>query len=271
MEITSVDSSKFPVLAFYLNVKNGDGRPIYGLDENNFTITEDSAPVKNFSASWLKNRAPSISAVFCIDRSAESKEHYNETIYISDLILKKMNKSDAVKITNFNGAIWHGNNFDWSRRRSIKALKEYRYGNGKNTGSVLYNAISDLAPRFTKRAVVLITDGSVAEDSFNRYSTRNIINFSREHYVPVYIFSFNEPHPYLKNIAEETGGAVFRPGRINNFKMLYEQIKKSEEYRYVLVYSTHKPEQYTTWWSDVKIEIKHKNQSGVEWGGYYVK
>ncbi|MBN2158303.1 MAG: hypothetical protein JW807_02830 [Spirochaetes bacterium] len=270
LEITSVDTSSFPVVAFYLNVRNRDGSPLYGLDQSNFMVTEDSAPVTNLFTDYLKKLLPSASIALCVDRSRKAKEFRGDLPWVADFILKKMRKNDSLEVLNFSGETWVGNKFDWSRRRALKALTKRNYGKGKNFGKALYGAISDLAPRLNRRGLVLVTDGSVDENSFATYTPENIIHYAKSHYIPIHIISFREPDRLLSDIAEGTGGAVYRPRDLDGLRSIYGKIKGSEEYRYVLVYSTFKPKSFRGWWADVKIEVSHKGQKGVEWGGYFV-
>ena len=270
LEITSVDLASYPVVAFYVNVRNRDGSPLYGLDKTNFTVTEDSALITNLYADYMKRLAPSVSIALCVDRSAKAEDFHGDLSWTAEFILQKMRKNDSLEVLNFNSESWVGNTFDWSRRRALRALKEREYGEGKNIGKALYNAITDLVPRLNRRGVVMVTDGSVREDSFRNYTPTNIIRYARSHYIPIYIISFKEPHETLRSIAAETGGAVFRPKDQDGLRSLYSRIKNSEEYRYVLVYSTFKLKSFAGWWSDVKIEVDHKGQKGVEWGGYFV-
>ncbi|MCP4138635.1 MAG: VWA domain-containing protein [bacterium] len=270
IEITSVDTEKFPVVAFYASVRTRDGKPVYGLGSSNFKITDDNAKVSSVYTGYLKKKKPSVSMVFCVDRSKSNSGYHNELPWVADFVLKKMRKNDAVRVMNFNSKTWQGNEFDWSRRRTIKALRKREYGRGKITGKALYNAVSDLLMKFNRRAVVLITDGSVEDDSFARYTARNVIEYAREHYVPIYIISLKKADPILKEIAEETGGALYGPRDLDGLRGIYKRIKGAEEYRYVLVYSTFKPASFKGWWSNVKLEVDYKGQKGVEWGGYFV-
>lgn len=270
LEITSIDLASFPVVAFYINVRNRDGSPLYGLDKTNFTVTEDSALITNLYSDYLKRLTPSVSIALCVDRSAKAEDYHGDLAWTAEFILQKMRKNDSIQVINFNSESWVGNKFDWSRRRTLRALKERDYGDGKNFGKALYNAIGELVPRLNRRGVVMVTDGSVDADSFKTYTATNIIRFARSHYIPVYIISFKEPHELLRSIALETGGAVYRPRDLDGLRSIYSKIKNSEEYRYVLVYSTFKHRSFAGWWSDVKIEASHKGQKGIEWGGYFV-
>ncbi|HPC42912.1 MAG TPA: VWA domain-containing protein [Spirochaetota bacterium] len=270
LEITSVDLGSFPVVAFYVNVRNRDGSPLYGLDKTNFTVTEDSALITNLYTDYLKRLAPSVSIALCVDRSVRAEDHHGDLPWTAEFILQKMRKNDSLEVLNFNSETWIGNKFDWSRRRALRALRERDYAEGKNVGKALYDAVGDLVPRLNRRGVVLVTDGSVDDNSFRSYTPTNIIRFARSHYIPIYIISFKEPHELLRSLASETGGAIFRPRDVDGLRSIYSRIKNSEEYRYVLVYSTFKLRSFAGWWSDVKIEVNHKGQKGVEWGGYFV-
>ncbi len=270
VEITSVDLKSFPVVAFYVNVRNREGSPLYGLDASNFLITEDGAPITNLYTDYLKRLLPSASISLLVDRSEEAAGLHNDYPWAADFILTKMRKNDSIKVTNFHGDTWAGSDFDWSRRRTLRALKKTGYGGGKNLGKALYGAVGDLIPRLNRRGVVLLTDGRADDASFETYTVENVIGYARSHYIPIYIISFREPDPVLKDIAESTGGALYRPRQVDGMKSIYGKIKNSEEYRYVLVYPTFKLPAFRGWWSDVRIEVEHRGQKGVEWCGYFM-
>lgn len=270
LEITSVDAKSFPVVAFYVNVKGRDGRAVYGLRPENFSITEDNSEIVSFQTDYLKSRATSASFVMAVDRSQGMSGYHKDIPWLAEFILRVMKKNDSVEILNFNEQVWPGNSFDWSRRRTLAAIEKMEYGNGKQTGPALYQAITDLIPRADRRGVVLITDGSVNDDSFKQYTPDTIISYANEHYIPVYIISMKNADPEITRIAAETGGKVIRPSEIESLRKLYSNIKSSEEYRYVLVYNTYKLPSFKGWWVDVKLEVKYKGQIGNEWGGYFV-
>lgn len=273
LEITSVDVRKFPVVAFYVNVRQKDGRPVYGLKQDNFKIIEDKAKISGVYINYIKDKTRSLSLALCVDRSKSSKKYHKDMPWTSEFILKKMRKNDRLEVLNFNKDVWVGNKFDWSRRRSLKAIKKSEYNNGKNIGKVLYTAITDLIKKENRRAVILLTDGAVNSDSFAVYSERNIINYAKSHFIPVYAIYYKEKNSSLQNICKETGGALIKASQINLLQSIYSKVKKSEEHRYVIVYSSFKDNRtnkYTDWWSEVTIEVDLKSQKGIEWGGYFI-
>ncbi len=78
VDITAVDTGSFPVAAFYVNVRDRGGVPVYGLKPSNFTITEDRALIANHSVNYIKDQPRSSSMVLCIDRSRQSAPHRND-------------------------------------------------------------------------------------------------------------------------------------------------------------------------------------------------
>ena len=270
VELSVVDVRKFPVVALYLNIKDRSGKPVYGLTRENFRVTEDGAKIYGLYSDYLKNKNASASMVMCVDRSEGMRQYHNDIPWAAEFILKKMRKNDSLKLLGFHGDYWTENEFDWSRRRALKALKKRDYGKGRDIGRALYNALSDCMARTNRRGVILVTSGESTDGSFGRYTAKNIIDFARGHYIPIYIISFGGKDPVLSKIAVETGGAIYTTREVDGLRGIYDRIRNADEYRYVLVYSTFKTKSVRGWWADVKIEIDNRGLKGSEWGGYFV-
>ncbi|MGQ9843860.1 MAG: VWA domain-containing protein [Spirochaetota bacterium] len=270
IEVTNVDAKKFPTVAVYCNIRDRYGRPIYGLTQENFTIIEDGATITNLSADYLKNMMPAVSMVMCVDRSSSLKNYHNDVPWLAEFILQKMHKNDKLKIINFADDTWVSNPYDWSRRRALKALKTFDYGKGRDIGKALYTALSDVLAEMSRRGVILITSGEATENDFKAYSPDVIIDYAKSHFIPVYIFTLKTKSQILTRIAQETGGAIFKGNELDGLRAVYDTIKKSNDYRYVLLYSTFKMKSLRGWWSDLTVNVSYKGQKGTEWAGYFV-
>jgi VWFA-related protein len=270
VEIQSVDIKKYPMVAYYVAVRDRSGKPVYGLTTEDFEVVEDGARIRNPYITYLRDSEPSITAAIAVDRSVQSKPYAAQVGWAAEFVLKKLHKNDAVTVIQFNKDYWTGNNFDWSRRRALKALSENAYAEGKAFGRTIYNAVGELAPRINRRACIVITDGSIDNDSFRQYSEQRVIDYASEHFVPVYFVVFKQADPSLERIARSTGGAVIRASQLDTLDSLYERIKRAEEYRYAIVYRSFKGDDFADWWSDISIKVNLKGVSGVEWFGYFV-
>ncbi len=269
MEITSVDTRDYPTVAVHLNVRGRNGMPVFGLTKDNFRVTEDGVNVNRVSVDYLKTREPSASIVLCLDRSKSAATYRGEMPWASEFILQRMRKNDSIKVVNFNRDFWTGNDFDWSRRRSLRAIGGGEHGRTSDYGNALYNAVNDLLPKLNRRAVVMLTDGAMTGDSFRKYSPEYITEYARGHYIPVYVVTFRDSPDELRRIAEDTGGALFRARDVAELRGLYDRIRNAEEYRYLLLYRSYKLPAFRGWWSDTHITVEYRGQKGVEWGGYF--
>lgn len=270
VEITSVEARDYPTVAVFLNVRNRSGGPIYALRKENFRVTEDDAPVARLGVDYLKTVNQSASIVLCVDRSVENRVNHAELPWAAEFVLKNMRRNDRIKLVNFNSDYWMGSDFDWSRRRTLEALRENRYGAGRNIGAALYNAVTDLIHRESRRGVVLLTAGPADSQAFQQYSAQYVAEYARSHYIPIYIVTFRDRDPVLAKIARDTGGDIFRVQEIDGLRRIYDRIRGSEEYRYVLLYRSYKLPSFKGWWSDIRIELNYRGQRGFEWGGYFV-
>ncbi len=272
LDITSIDTSNYPRVAIYLNVRERSGSPVYGLLSKNFKVTEDNSSIGRINANYLKKRKfKSTSFVFLIDRRSIMSGRHGDIPWVADFVLKKMHKNDRAMIMNYNGRVWRGSKFDWSRRRALRELKKRNYGAGDSLGDALYRSVSELINRLDRRSVFLITDGREGNSSFHKYPPDVIIDYAKSHFVQINIATFSKPSPTLKRIAKETGGRVMLVCNVDGLRKLYGRVKNSLEYRYVLLYTSSKKIPYKGWWTDLKVEVDYRGEKGIEDGGYFAK
>jgi DNA-binding beta-propeller fold protein YncE len=270
VDIVSVDTSQFPTVAWYVHVRGARRQPRLRPGRQEFQDHRGQRSHTEHPYRLPEEQVKSVSAVLCVDRSSANRRNHKDLQWITDFYLKKMHTNDTVKLINFSGDVWEGNRFDWSRRRTLKAIQNGEYGRGKKMGKAMYNGLTDLVPRLNRRALMVLTDGSVDDDSFDQYSPRTIIHFARSHFIPIYIVSIQEPDGALVEIARQTGGDIIRPGQMVKMRDIYQSIKNSEEYRYVLIYNTLKTGDFRGWWSNVRLEVDYRGMKGLQWGGYFV-
>lgn len=270
LSIYSVDLNSFPTVAFFVAVRQQDGTPVYGLKASDFAVIEDSAPITQLHIDYFNKQDRGLRLVFCVDSSAGMEKWRDELLWSADLILREFRRNDSVKVLNFNDDYYTANDYDWSRRRTMKAMEDKKFAGGRRIGRVLYNSVTDLVKKDEKRGVILFTDGTVTENDFSQYSINCVIGYARNHFVPITIVSLGSHSDILQRIATSTGGEFILARDMDRLKGVYGHMKKQEENRYVVLYQTFKNSEFSGWWSDVTIEVESKGQSGLGWGGYFV-
>lgn len=271
LDITSIDAASYPTVAIYLNVRDRSGNPIYGLRSSNFKIKEDNSYSGRVYTNYLKNRKfNSASFVFLIDRRNSMRGSHGDIPWVADFVLKKMRVNDRAMIMNYNSGVWPGSKFSWSRRKALKEIRKRSYGAGDALGDALYRSVSELVPRLDHRSVFLVTRGKPENGAFDKYSPDVIIDYARAHFVQINIATFSKPNATLTRIAKETGGKIMRVSDVHGLRKIYDRVKKSPEYRYVLIYKSTKKVPRGEWWTDLKVEVEYRGQRGMEEGGYFV-
>ncbi len=149
---------------------------------------------------------------------------------------------------------------------------------GGNTA--LYDAIATYLSRIQdnsgRKVLVLFTDG---EDSDSRLTVSEALNLVRSSSVTVYPIAFSGSFPagssrgilpmaFLRQLAEMTGGQVFRPTTSNDLPEVYEKILGELRAQYVLGFASDRPAGDGKF-RKLKVEVKTKRLKVRHRAGYY--
>lgn len=149
---------------------------------------------------------------------------------------------------------------------------------GGNTA--LYDAIATYLSRVQdnsgRKVLVLFTDG---EDSDSRLTVSEVLTLVRSSSVTVYAIAFSggfpagssrgiRPLAFLRELAEMTGGQVFRPATSKDLPQIYEKILDELQAQYVLGFASDRPLGDGKF-RKLKVEVKGKGLKVRHRAGYY--
>ena len=138
-------------------------------------------------------------------------------------------------------------------------------------GSAVYDAVSLATQKLmdsgdetpVRRVIILITDG---EDNQSRITRHELIDAANHAEVTIYAISSNFSNiqtrgdNVLRQFADETGGRVFFPGKIENVSREFKQIEQELRAQYVLSY---KPADFIADGHYRRIQITDHNGKGI--------
>jgi Ca-activated chloride channel homolog len=108
-------------------------------------------------------------------------------------------------------------------------------------GTALYDAVmyslDRLRDRPGRKALVLLSDG---DDTASAADKSQVVALSKSLEVSIYavgIQGFDTPRGFLKNLAEDTGGAYYFPNKTNELIKVFEAISKDLKNNYLVAYS----------------------------------
>jgi len=247
METVEVNVVELPV-----SVSDGSGNPISNLEEKNFSVFENTKPMKISSFNFAANLP--ISAGVLIDQSGSMEERMEGAKEAAIGFFRRIiKKNDRAFVGAFAG--------DPSKNApfvsEIGTLEAQVNAIGKASGSTaLYDAIITGLYRFRnvqgRKALIVITDGT---DTSSRLTYDDMLTYARASRVPLYFIGigFGLSDSSMKNLAAETGGVAYFVRNVKQLDDAYAQLEKDLRSQYLLSYHTESDKKDTKYRT---IEVK---------------
>ena len=272
VQIESVDASKFPEVTVELKVENRHRQPVVGLELENFYFTENKRGVSNlqYIGSAANNTYADITII--IDRSSSMKDYDSEIETAVKEIAASMGgrgtlrvvSAGAIPVTEYTGNPQGVSEF------TVGALKSQT---AKNVPAdlAIRLAANDLINAAKKRAIILISDGTVTTSSFEKYTLselsaylcNNSIDFSM---IQVSQGAVSPEYDYLINNSSGDQYYVFRPEGLG---LVVQDIINLPQGTYQLKYVSAMQTNFGQKYLPVEAEVYLMNRSGRDESGYF--
>ena len=272
VQIEQVDASKFPVVTVEVKVENRHRQPVVGLELENFYFTENKRAVSNlqFIGSVANNSYADITII--IDRSSSMKEYDSEietavkeiAASMQDRGTLRVISAGAVPVTEYEGKPSGVSSF------TVEALKT-PIAKSVPADLAIRLASNELINAAKKRAIIMISDGSVTESTFAKYTlselsaylSNNSIDFS---FVQVSQGAVSREYDYLINNSSGEQYYVFRPEGLGS---IVKDIINLPQGVYQLKYVSALNKSFGQKYLPVETEVYLMNRSGRDESGYF--
>lgn len=250
-----------------VSVFDRNGLYIPGLRQNDFKIYEDGVEQ---SIAYFGTADKPFTVALLIDTSPSTEYKIDEIHRAAEAFVEQLNPQDQVIVIEFNSSVKVQTEVTNDREKIRKAIYRAKFGDGTS----LYNAVDEALRKQLSRiegrkAVVLFTDGVDTTSRKNSYdSTLNYAEESDSLIFPVYYNTYFDNRmaggggggwgniwggppargttaeeyalgrKYLEDLAEATGGRVFRPeatpgGLTRAFEGIAEELRRQYNIGYV--------------------------------------
>jgi Ca-activated chloride channel homolog len=248
-----------------VSVFDRNGLYIPGLRQNDFKIFEDGVEQ---TIAYFGTQDKPFTVALLIDTSPSTQYKIDEIHRAAEAFVDKLQPQDSVIVIEFNSSVKVQTQATNDREKIYKAINRAKFGDGTS----LYNAVDEaLRKQLSKiegrKAVVLFTDGVDTTSRKNSYE--GTLNFAEESdalIFPIYYNTYFENRArniggwpdiwgsppmigttaeeyargrqYLQDLAEATGGRVFRPeatpgGLTRAFEGIAEELRRQYNIGYV--------------------------------------
>ena len=241
-----------------LNVRviDRNNRPINGIRQSDFQVTEDGVPQPIFS--FTEEQVPVIYGL-AVDTSGSLRSQINEVIDAAKTIINSNKPGDETFLERFIDQTKIENLQDFTSNRDVLLdAVDNLYVEGGQTAVVdgVYLGAEHVAEYKKgrdddrrRRALIVVTDG---EDRASFYSQEQLFRQLREQDVQIYVIGFvseleaerglirkspkGKAVDLLNRLASETGGRAFFPQSVSELPNIANEIVRDLRTQYVISY-----------------------------------
>lgn len=229
VEVVSV-----PVLVF-----DKAGRFVGDLKKEDIQIFEDGVlqEITYLANSTGEDRIP-LSIALTLDTSGSMKPSIAFLKEAAIYFTGKLEESDQALIVQFNESVKSSSEFTDDTDRMDSFINGLQVWGGTALYDAVLYSLDRLRDRPGRKALILLSDG---DDNGSSQATKaNVTAMAKSLEVSIYsvgIQGFDTPRGFLKNLAEDTGGAYYFPSKVAELIKVFEAIAKDLKNNYLVAYS----------------------------------
>ena len=262
-EVVRVETN---LITIPVSVFDRHGLYIPGLRQTEFRIFEDGVEQE---IAYFGTADKPFTVVLMLDTSPSTEYKIDEIHRAAEAFVDQLSPQDSVIVIEFNSSVKVQTDATTDRQKIYKAINRARFGNGTSLYNAVDEALRKQLSRITgRKAVVLFTDGVDTTSRKNSYdSTLNYAEESDSLIFPIYYNTYFDNRrrtsttfpdifggplimagttaedyalgrKYLEDLADATGGRVFRPestpgGLTAAFEGIAEELRRQYNIGYV--------------------------------------
>jgi hypothetical protein len=271
VQIDRVVADNFPQVTLEINVQDRLRRPIVGLDERNFALTEANNPVEaqTFIAAGNNDTQAAVSVIF--ERSPATAQAGETLAAAARDITAALPGADMTLYSA--GAI----PTKLPMPAGAAGLRAAAYGKASdytprwNIDQALRLAATELLPKSKKRAVVYVGSGQAPPEAFTTYSLSELAAYMANNGIAFYtvLTGNTAPSDEISYICNETGGKALPIYRPEGVGAELSKILTRPNGIYYLSYTSRLATNFGQEFLPVEAEVYYLERSGRDRIGYF--
>ncbi|MCL2210326.1 MAG: NHL repeat-containing protein [Treponema sp.] len=271
VQIRNVNADNFPRVIVQLTVEDRLRRPIVGLDNNNFLLTESGVPVENQVLYTPGYRYQGADISILVERSDETSRLRDDLTAASRDINRALQEMGNSKVVSVISAAAQPR-----RENHANSLENAVRGGGDNTSRWRFDlglrlAATDLLTAEPKKSVVFVGSGSLGELAFEQYSLSEMACYLANNGIVfnAVILGGGQVSAGIDYLCRETGGRFFHLYRPRGIGELIKSIADNPSGLYSFTYDSRLPTDFGRAWLPVEAEVYLLERSGRDNTGYF--
>ena len=247
-----------------------DGEPILGLERNDFTAYEDGAEV-SLEGFGTTADLP-LSLALAVDTSGSMVEIFPQVrSAVRGFVDSLLEEGDEVLLLLFS---WDASvQLEWTDDLQTvpTQLERVRPEGGTSLHDAVVRSLEQFRGRRGRQALVLLTDG---EDTTSRTDWDIALRYAHTMRIPIFSIGLGvgtldfSARSALTDLAEETGGDVFFPKRVEELPAVYARIAELLRSQYLLWYISPSDKPFEAF-REIRVEVDRDDVEVRTIRGYY--
>jgi DNA-binding beta-propeller fold protein YncE len=273
VQVDRVNSIDFPNIQVAVTVEDRQGRPVAGLQEENFIFSEFFREMP--SAELLRSPADPapLEVSLVVEKSPRMRAYAADLAAAVETLhqqLSASNRPGAWRVLSAGEESVVETELGATRLESVQAARTGPWSPHWRLDRGLRLAASQVIPSTARKAVVLLTTGALNRDSFSDYSLAEVTDYLQNNHIPLYTVHFGaRADRELEYICSESGGSVvsyFAPESVGN---LIKQVRRRLGSRYLLQLRSGSDSGFGKNFIELQAEVVFHRKSGRTQSGYF--
>jgi len=271
VQIRNVSAERFPIVTVELTVEDRLRRPIMGLDNNNFLLTENGIAVseqKIYTPGYRYQGADISILAERSDNTVRLRDDFTAAARDIGKALQEMGNSKVVSVISA-GAQPRREQHQNSLENAVRGASDYSAGWRFDTALRL--SATDLLPAAPKRSVVYIGSGELGDMAFEQYSLSEMACYLANNGIVfnAIIIGSGQVSPGVEYLCTQTGGKAQRLYRPRGIGEMIKGIADSPCGLYSFTFNSRLPTDFGRAWLPLEVEVYLMERSGRDNTGYF--
>ena len=272
VQIRNVYAERFPNVTVELTVEDRLRRPILGLDNNNFLLTEGGNPVSGqvFLLPGYRRSGADISLL--VERSEKTVNMRDDLASASRDIAKALREMENTKVVSVVSASSspRREQHELSLENAVRGQADI-YGSRWRFDLALRLAAGDLMGSSAGKSVVYIGSGETGELAFEQYSLSELAAYLANNGITfnAIVTADRQASAAIEYLCRETGGSAMQLYRPQGIGSLIKSTADIPSGSYSFSYTSRLPADFGRAWLPFEVEVYLMDRSGRDNTGYF--
>jgi DNA-binding beta-propeller fold protein YncE len=276
VQVDRVNSLAFPDILVEVTVQDQRGRPIVGLQEENFIFSEFYTDITSSRMRRAPGDSSPLELSLLVEKTPQMRAYLPDLSDAVESLYEQLNGSEVPgiwRMLSVGEEVVVETELGASRLESREAATSgpwdplWRLDRGlrQATAQLLSSGAAS-----NRKAVVLLTTGSLNQESFSDYTLAEVTDYLQNNSIPLYVVYFGpEVNRELEYICSQTGGSVIPFYSAKGVANLLSGIRRRPESRYLLELRSPSESGFGNNYIELQTEVVFHRKSGRTRSGYF--